>query len=549
MNGRLRVIASVLRDPALRRVEAAYLIFNMSENATWIAILVFAYARGGAAAAATISVIQLIPSAIVAPLAAYAGDRFRRERVLLAAYVVQSAAMGTTSVALLLDAGVSIVYLTAALTATSVTFTRPAQAALTPALATTPEALTAANATSGVVEGVGVMLGPMIAGIVLGLAGPGIVFAVFAALTGIGALLVVHLPVDVDATTPSPDLDTSTVWRETLGGFTALRRSRDARTLVLMLASGVLVVGALDVLFIAAAIELLDMGQSGVGYLNAAFGAGGIVGAAAAVALVGRRRLTPPIARGAGVFGGPVGAVAIAPSALGAPVLFAIAGAGRSIADIAGRTLLQRVAPNEVLTRVFGVLEGLAMVALALGSAGAGALVEAFGERTALLVAGAFVPLVVVLLSRRLLAIDRVGVAPDAETLDLLRSLEVFAPLPPTALERVIRNLEPMMVARDAVVIRQGDVGDRFYVIAEGTAAVVVDGRTVSTLGAGDGFGEIALLRDVPRTATVTATTPIRLFALARDPFLEAVTGHPQSHVAAHALIDRRNEENDAARR
>ncbi len=547
MPGRFRVVASVLRDPALRRTETSFLIFNMSENATWIAILVFAYARGGAAAAATVSVIQLIPSAIVAPIAAYAGDRFRRDRVLFAAYVVQSASMGITAAALLFADALPIVYATAAVTAMSVTFTRPAQAALLPALARTPEALTAANATSGLVEGVGIMLGPVIAGVVLGVADAGVVFATFSLLTAVGALLVARLPVDLAAPMPVPGLDTSTMWRETLGGFIALRRSRDARTLVLVLASGFLVIGALDVLFVSAAIDILHIGQSGVGYLNAAFGAGGIVGAAAAVALVGRRRLTPPIARGSGVFGAPVAAVAIAPSTIGAPILFAIAGAGRSVADVAGRTLLQRVAPEEALTRVFGVLEGLVMVALALGSAGAGALVEAFGERAALVVAGAFSPLVIVLLSRRLLAVDRLAVAPDAEMLALLRSLEIFAPLRPTVLERLVGELEPLVLEQGIVVIQQGDVGDRFYVIAEGDAAVDVDGRTVASLGAGEAFGEIALLRDVPRIATVTTTSQTRLLALAREPFLEAVTGHPQSHQAAHALVDRRTHESGAS--
>jgi CRP-like cAMP-binding protein len=201
---------------------------------------------------------------------------------------------------------------------------------------------------------------------------------------------------------------------------------------------------------------------------------------------------------------------------------------------------LQRVAPDDVLARVFGVLEGLAMLALAIGSIAASVLAETVGIRAALAVTGAFVPVVLLVLLQRLLRIDRHAEAPDPERLELLLGSDIFAPLQPPTLERLARHLEPLVVTTGTNVIREGDAGDRVYLIVQGTADVSRDGQHVATLGRGQAFGEIALLRDVPRTATVTAATSLELFALAREPFLEAVTGHPQSRRAADDLADGR---------
>ena len=531
---------TVLADHNLRRVELAFLGFNMTEFATWIAILVYAFERGGAAEMGAVSAILLVPSAVVAPLAAYAGDRFRRDRVLAVDYVVQGLALGATAATLYADAPAGLVYAAATVASISITFTRPAQNSLLPALTATPGDLTAANVVSGVVEGMGKMLGPIIAGILLGTSGSAAVFAVFAVVTLFGALLVVRLRVDVAAVTPEARIDAADVFHETLRGFETLRRASEPRLVVLLLSAGVIVVGALDVLFVATAIDLLDIGAGGAGFLSAAFGAGAIVGAASTIMLVGRRRLTPSLAGGAVLFGAPIGLVAVAPSAVSAPVLFAAAGAGRSVGDVSGRTLLQRISPNDVLSRVFGVLEGLMMLALVVGSVGAAVLIEVSGVQTALVVVGAFLPIIILVSSGRLLSIDRSAEVPDAEILRLLRAIPFFAPLPAPSMERVMADV----IARDAaagdVLIREGDPGDLFYVIVEGTVEITRGGEHVSEQGPGAYVGEIALLRDVPRTASVIAKTPLRLLALEREPFLLAVTGHPVSHDAARAVATAR---------
>ena len=395
-------------------------------------------------------------------------------------YLVQGIAMAVTAATLYLDAPVAWVYTTATIASISITFTRPAQNSLLPGLTETPADLTAANVVSGVVEGTGKMLGPIIAGILLASSGPWAVFATFAVVTLLGALLVSGLRVDVSTVTPDARVEAGDVWRETLRGSGrsdrrgapshrpahVLRRDRGRRTRCAVRGDR---------------HRAPRHRRSGAGFLSAAFGAGAIVGAASTVALVGRRRLTPSLAGGACCSERRSDWSPSLPSAVSAPVLFAAAGAGRSVGDVSGRTLLQRISPNDVLSRVFGVLEGLTMLALVIGSVGAAILIEAYGVQAALVVVGAFLPVVILLSSGRLLSIDRSAEAPDAERLRLLRDIPFFAPLPAPAMERVLADMFPIEVPDGAVLIREGDPGDLFYVIVEGRVEITRGGEHVSS--------------------------------------------------------------------
>ncbi|HET7235013.1 MAG TPA: MFS transporter [Actinomycetota bacterium] len=543
MRRRLQAVARTARDPRLLRIELAYLGFNMAEHATWLAMLVYAYAEGGAVAAGVVALILLIPSAVIAPFAAYSGDRFRRDRVLLASYVIQAASFGLAAAVLYLEAPLPIVFLVAVAYAVSLTFTRPAQASLLPSITRTPQDLTAANVVSGFVESLGIALGPLVAGLILGASEPAMVFAVFAVTTALGAIAVATMPVDPRDVEPPRRADAEDVVRDTLGGFRALRRERDVRLLVMLLSAGILVIGALDILYVAAAIDLLDIGQRGAGYLAAAAGVGGIIGATAFAAVASHERLSVPLVAGALLFGLSIAVIAASPDVAATVGLVVAAGAGRSVSAVSGNVLLQRIAPGEVLARVFGVLEGLRMLALGIGSVLASGLVAWLGIEGALIALGAFVPFIVLLAFRRILAIDREAEAPDAEAIALLRRTSIFAPLPEISLQRVAKQLSSIAFSAGVPIIREGDVGDRFYILAEGTARVTREGEHVVDRAPGDYFGEIALLRDVPRTATVTATTPVRLFALEREAFLEAVTGHPQSLHAADRIAEERSAE------
>jgi MFS family permease len=534
----VRVSLGVFRNPDLRRVELAFIGFTAAEWSTWIAIMVFAYEASGVAAAAGIGVIQLIPAAIFAPFASVLGDRFRRERVLLAGYLLQTLSVGATAAALLAQAPVSAIYALATLVATSITLTRPAQGSLLPSLARTPQELTAANVAVGWIESLSMFGGPALTGVLLGVSGPGVVFAVMAGALLCSALMVARIQ-GQSAPTLAHSGSVPGMLGELLGGFHALVGERQPRLVVCLMGAHFVVAGTIDVLFVVLSFQILDLGSAGVGFLNAAFGVGGIVGAGLTMLLVARRRLAPPLYGGAAAWGGALVAIGLFPNRIAAPVLVGVAGVGRPLIDVAGRTLLQRVVPDRVLSRVFGVLEGLYMAGLAVGLAVIPALFALIGVRATFVVAGAFLPVLFLLLSRRLAEVDASATVSETR-LALLRSLPIFTPLPAPAIERVASRLIPTEAAAGTPIVRQGEPGDRFYIISDGEVTVSRDGHDVASLGGGGFFGEIALLRDALRNATVTARTRVRLYALERDDFLEVVTGHKQSAEAADAVTRER---------
>jgi len=318
-----------------------------------------------------------------------------------------------------------------------------------------------------------------------------------------------------------------------------VRREPEARLLLGLLAAESVAIGALDVVYVVLAVSLLDLGGSGAGYLNAAFGAGGVLGIAATATLVGRRYLTPALAAGALAWGVSFAIVGADPRTATAFALLAVAGAGRIVVDVAGRTLLQRIAPVDLLCRVFGLLEGLSMAALAAGSLLTPLLVALAGGRAAVIGVGAVLPAALLLGGARLLAIDRRADVPVVQ-LALLRSVPLFAPLGPVELEPLARELRPVAAGPGQEIVRQGEPGDLFYVVADGELEISVEGRLGRVLQRGDWFGEIALLRSVPRTATVTARAEARLYALAREPFLAVVAAHPGTAIEAERAVGER---------
>jgi MFS family permease len=527
---------AVLRNPGLRRVELAFLGFNLTEWAIWVAILVFAYGNGGAGEVALVAVLQLAPAAVVAPLAASFGDRYPRERVLLTAYLLQAAVTGAMGVTLLAHAPVAVVYVLAAVANSAITLTRPVQAAILPSLSRSPAELTAANVAAGSIETTAILIGPAIAGLVLQALGPGPVFLGAAVLSFGGGILVAGLPrQEVPERTPGMR-GIRSAFAETIAGFSMLAREEKARSVVVLLGSAAVLWGAIDVLLVILALDELSMGQSGVGFLNAAIGAGGVIGALLTALLIGRARLAGPFGAGLLLWGGALAAIGLLPLPLVALVLLALAGMGRVVMDVAGRTLLQRVSPDALLSRVFGVLEGIDNGSLALGSLVAPALLAVAGTRGAFVAAGLALIGFTVLSWRRLLRADAAGTVRPRE-LAALMGVPFFRSLPGPALERLAAALIPVSARAGTRIITQGHAGDRFYIISGGSVEVSIDGVPVRRLSAGESFGEIALLRDVPRTASIAAITELELLALDRHHFVETVTGQPIAAEAAEAVI------------
>ena len=431
-----------------------------------------------------------------------------------------------------------------------ITLVRPTHASLLPRLARTPEELSSAYAASGVLESFSILLGPLLAGGLMGLApeslsGPGVVDAALAVMLLLGTVSVASIRV---RTEPAHDGGTSgvrVVAADAVDGVRAV--ARDRRSLLLVATMGLTMVqlGFVDVLIVILAFDIIGTGDAGVGYLTASIGVGAVVGAAFAIGLAARWRSSRSFRWGVTWSGLSVAGIATQPSLAG--VFLAMSGAGGALADVNGRMMLQRLIPDKQLSRAFGVLESLYMAGEGIGSFLASLLVVALGPRWTLVIAGVLLPTAALLGRRAFIALD-VGVRIPSEEMALLRSTRLFAPLPTPMLERLARNLIPIRVPEGAVVIRQGEVGDRFYAIVEGEVEVLEGERRVTTLGPGGSFGEIALLRDVPRTATVVATTASRLLALDRDEFLRAITGHEAASDAAHGVATERLDELESRR-
>jgi MFS family permease len=528
-----RVIRAVLRNPALRRVQLAFLLFNAAEYGTWVAVLLYAYEAFGPGSVGLVALAQLIPAAAFAPVAAALADRFPRQRTLLVGYLLQTVADGAVALGILAGASPWLVLVAAVLAALTLTFTRPSHGALLPGLSRTPEELTAANGLSGTVEGAGVLLGPLLAAGLLTVGSPGLVFAAASLATFVAAMLVVRLRVSragmdaadgsgVAAGATEPDSPMELM----AGGLRALLSSAETRLIVALLGLRMLTIGAMDVLFVLLALEVFNTGEAGAGILNAALGLGTIVGGAVSFIMVGRQRLAPALAVAALTWGLALIALGGMAGAALAPVVIIVGGIGLAAADVAGRTILQRVADDRVLARVLGGLEGVGFTGLALGSVAAPVLAGWLGPQGAVMVVGALLPVGVAATWLGLAAIDRRVRVPVREVA-LLQDAQVFTPLAPPQLEMVAGRTRWVTAEPGEVLMREGERGDRYLVLEAGLLQVTVRGRTVNVVTErGDGVGEIALLRDIPRTATVTAARTSVLLAIERRDFLEAVTGH-----------------------
>ena len=530
----LRAFRGVYDNQGLRRLQYAWIGSSVGTWAYTVALMVYAYDHGGASAVGLVGLIRWFPAAIAAPFGGVLGDRFPRLLVMKSSDLVRAAALAIAVAAIATDAPTAIVYVLATVVTVVSTAFQPAEAGLLPTLARTPEELAAANVASTTIESAGYFVGPALGGVVLAFSNVETVFAFTAAMFLWSALVLTLIRL------PEPEAPRQGVhlgWRrEALAGFQTIGRDSRLRLIVALFGAQTLVYGAFVVLTAVAAIRMLDLGDSGVGYLNSALGIGGLVGGIVAVVLVGVRRLAVAFGLALVLYGLPILVVGLSDSAIAAFVLIGIAGLGLTLVDVAGFTLLQRAVPEEVLSRVFGVLHSAFYATGGIGAILAPALISWLGIRGALIVTGAIVPVLTIPAFGLLVRIDRSVTMPAAE-LERLRTIGMFAPLPAPTLESLAANLVRTEVPAGDTIFRQGDAGDRFYIVDSGEVEIEVDGREANVLGPGDYFGEIALLRDIPRTATARARMATQLYALERDAFLGAVTGHAASSEAAENIV------------
>ena len=567
---RWRTIASVfraaLRNPVLRRVGVAYALFAAAEFGVWIALLVFAYGHGGATAGMEMALVQLVPCVLCSPLFGALADQHRPAQVLRLGYLLQAGSMAAVAVAIGSGAPVIVVFLLAPLTALSLTLIRPPQAALLPAIVHTADELTAANVMTGWTDGAASLAGPAVAGILMALHGPELAVAAMAAMSA-GALVlmlgVAGPAAAVSSDTAASDLDDADSETEAkvdratgevatmpqaepkgLGAVLAGARNNlhvtarvpQLRVLFVLHTFYFVLIGSLDLLCVVLAVELLHMGAGGPGFLNAALGAGALVAGFVTAFLVGRRHLATTLTVSLAIAVSALAMIELLPRVTSALLLLALAGLAGAVFDVTGRTLLQRSVPPDAIAGTFSVYESLMDLGLALGVVLVRVALAVGGIPAALCAPAVIAAVLLVVVWHRLRTIDTAATVPQVE-IQLLRSIPLFAALPAPAIEGIARQLDSLLVAEGVVVVTEGEPGDRYYAVADGELVVSRHGRRLGTLSRADGFGEIALIRQVPRTATVTALSDALLYVLEKEPFVTSVTGHAPTASAARSII------------
>ena len=530
----VRSCRSATNNPAIRRLEASWTGGIAGDWVLLVALLVVAFDTGGALAVGLLGLVRMLPSTLIAPLAGIPAARYGSARVLVAVNLTRAVAALGCLVLVVTDAPIGATFALAAVAASAGAMVRPVQTALLPSLARMPDELVAGNSVSSLGEAAGMFVGPLVGGVLVVSAGPGPTLVAAALLFGLAAVPVSRLDTGEEIAMVRA-LEGGEQRPSILAGFRALAQRPGPALVVLGFMSQVFVRGLLVTLIVVASVDLLGMGDAGVGWLNAAVGAGGLLGALTAAGLSGRIPLSRVFAVSLVFWGLPIALIAglpVPPIALAA--LF-VTGLSNASLDVAGFTILQRSLTLAERVPVFALFEGGVGVMLAAGGIVAPILIALFGSRGALLIGGAILPIVAVLTWPGIRDVERESMVPE-DRLRLVRAIPLFAPLNLSALERLASAMTPVSFDPGDVLMREGEPGDRYLVIEAGEVDVSQGGHHLRVMAAGEGIGEIALLRDVPRTATVVATTPVRAFALDALSFKSAMAG-PSAWAAAEAVI------------
>ena len=508
--------------------------FGFAFTAEWaftVAVGLVAFANGGAIAVGLVALLRLLPAALLAPVITAYADRMPRERVLVASSAARGIAALAAAPVLISDGPIWVVYALAIVSTIAFTPYRASHSALMPSLCRTPNELTSVNVIRGALDSISVIVGPLVAAVLVAVADVAAVF-VFVGICGlISAALLVRLNYE---RIPPPPGDRRNILTEVREGAAAVSSNPGVGVVMGFVVLQAALRGAFTVFVLVVGIDLLDGTESSVGVLQGAVGIGALAGSLMCTLLVGSRAMTRWLGIGVVLWGAPMAMIGLLPyyvAALGAAGLIGI---GNAMVDVTAFTLLARMVPNVVMARVFGVLESMGAVAAGVGSLVAPLLIGPLGVKGALIAVGLVAPIVCLLWWRRLTAIDRtVGVRTD--DIALLRQVPMLRPLPVPVLESLAQGLAPSTVGAGELVFEAGDVGDSFYVIADGTVEVLDHEDVVRTMGTGEGFGEIALLGNTVRTMSIRAVGPVELCAISSEVFLPAVTSIRGARFAAEA--------------
>jgi len=528
-----------MRNPNLRRLQLAFAGSAIGDWAYGTAVAVWAYGEGGAKSVGIWMAIRFALGAISSPFLAGLVDKLPHKRVMIGTDLIRAALVTAAAVCLWVDTPSWPIYVLATASSLLGTPFRIAQRAMLPSLVDRPEELTAANGTASTIESLSFFAGPAIAALLLGVTSIPVVFMVNVATFAWSMALVARLSPRPSPPRAAADGDEQESYlRETAAGFRTIAQSRGLRLVTLAVAVQTFVAGGSAVFVLVLADDILGTGPRGVGFLDSVLGIGAILGGVLAISRASRGRMGNDLALGVLLWSLPLGLIAIWPTPVMCFVAMALVGLGNPLVDVNFDTIVQRVAPEEVMGRVFGAVESCFIATMALGSLFMPFAIDALGLETALLALAMPVAASALLLLVPMRRLDAELEQPA--DLVLFQGIDIFAPLAQAAVETLARSASTLRVPAGEVIVSEGDASDRFYVVDQGLVAVSQHGDLLRQEGPGDYFGEIGLLRDVPRTATVTALKDTVLLSIDRDEFLSVVAGHGDARRAAEVTISRR---------
>src|SRR3954452_22636272 len=532
---------SALHNRVLVRFSTAYFLATVAEWVFFVGGLVYAFDKGGARTTGFASVALLLPTALAAPASGAAPRRHNPHVVLLAADAAEMIALAGAAVGAFVDAPVAVVIGLCAVAAAAFTLVGPASAVSLPAVVRSARELTTANLWIGSCDGTSTLVGSLLATILLAAQGPALALAGGAVLTAVAVAFTLPQSRRDSATAicdgeVDNDVDSAGATRLIFRSIVELRERPGVGGVLAVAGGQFILVGALDLILVVLANDTLGLEEAGTGLLIGCVGIGAMVSAVGSSMLVKRRRLAPLLACAVVRSIGSSFVLGMTPTLATAVLLLPVVGFGRALADLTIRMLLQRATPPQALAPIFGAIELFAGIGMIVGSIGAQVLIAVQGVQAALIGLAVFFLVLLLLTLRSLRVADKSADIPIV-AISLLRRVPAFAPLLPLAMETVARTAEELPTTAGQVVMTEGEPGDTFYAVADGSFDIVHAGKLMCTVERGASFGEVALLADVPRTATITCTRQGSLLAVQRAPFLVAMTGSDTCRRAAWGVI------------
>jgi CRP-like cAMP-binding protein len=526
-------VGLALRHRQMSRLLFAFALVTAAEWACVTALSVYVFGIGGTLAVGLVG-FRFVPGALAS---LFLAPLLERHRGVLARIALTRAVL-LGGAAACVFAGSDLVFVIAIVAVDAVVASpyRAAQSRILPVISREPAELAGAAAGVSMMKTLGQAGGGLAGGLLAAIINPGAVIAGAAVAMIAAATLAAGLQ-------PARQKAHSGWIAELKDGVAAIPeviRHRESSPLVLASVMRTLVRGLWTALAVLVALRLFHLGSSGLGLLQGAAGVGAVIGLSITATLIGRSRLGGACALAFITVGLAVSLVGFAPLGVGAGVALLVVGWGASmaVADATSLSLLHRLLHSDTLSRVVGVMEAFKLASEGVGALLAPVLVTLCGLRPALILAGLPLPVIVVLGWPQIRRSD-LAAAGRSELVALLHGVRVLRGVQMVSLEDLAARAEHVEFPLGTEIIRQGEVGDLFYVIESGEVEILIGGYPAGRLYRGSGFGERALLRDTPRTATVRALTPVKLYALDRTDFLMALTGQRPDEIDESAPLPR----------